>query len=258
MTPTKPKQQRDDENKNIIDAVCPTCGTANSLLDELKTLRQENAQLAELVHTDTLTGLPNFRYFSESLAQEMERTHRSGQDTSLIMLDLDFFKKVNDTHGHEVGNLALVQTARIMRQAVRLLDSPCRYGGEEFTIILPSTGLKVAKVVAERIRRLIEEASLSLDGDDEDNTENRGNTLKITASLGVDVFTNSDIDTPESFVKRTDGFLYQAKNNGRNQIAYPEPVTRGKSHVNQDEKSALFDLFNDDNVEGNIDNQNDS
>ena len=116
--------------------ICPVGETDCPLVAEVSELRHNLVELSNLVRTDTLTGLANYRYFVQELGQEIERTQRSMQPTSLIMLDIDFFKKVNDQWGHEVGNQALKHLAQLLRQAVRRLDTPCRYGGEEFAIIL--------------------------------------------------------------------------------------------------------------------------
>ncbi len=106
------------------DAICPH-------YRELQRLREENQELAALVRTDELTGLFNFRYFLQAVELEMERSRRSDQPTTLIMMDIDHFKEVNDQHGHEVGNLTLAHVAKVIRNAIRRLDIPCRYGGED-------------------------------------------------------------------------------------------------------------------------------
>lgn len=186
---------------------CPVGEKQCEIIDQVVSLREEVDHLNLQVRTDTLTQLFNFRHFQESLAQEMERTRRSSQPTALIVLDLDFFKKVNDTWGHEVGNQALVSTAKIIKTSVRRLDIACRYGGEEFSIILPSTDLITSIHVAERLRFMIETTPV-LVGDKD---------IGLTASLGVDVYSNRHDDTPEQFVKRVDSLLYRAKENGRNQ-----------------------------------------
>ncbi len=109
---------------------CPSNQESCEIITELRGLREQVSELSGLVHTDTLTGLSNFRYFMLALEQEMERTRRTGQDTGLIMIDLDFFKKVNDDWGHDTGNKALILAAQQIRAAVRKMDAPCRYGAD--------------------------------------------------------------------------------------------------------------------------------
>ena len=215
---------------------CPSNINACEIISELVTLRVQVSELSELVHTDTLTGLSNFRYFMGALEQEMERTRRTGYATGLIMMDLDFFKKVNDEWGHDVGNKALVQAAKLIRASVRKMDAPCRYGGEEFAIILPSTDRQHTLLVAERIRKQIASTPLQLED----------NEISLTASFGLDVFTGVEMGNAEEMIKRADGYLYQAKENGRNQGCIAAVKNKAdSSSVNQDEKDALFGLFGD-------------
>lgn len=213
---------------------CPSNRESCEIISELMGLRDKVSELAELVHTDTLTGLSNFRYFMLSLEQEMERTRRTGQDTGLIMIDLDFFKKVNDQWGHDVGNKALILAAQQIRAAVRKMDAPCRYGGEEFAVILPSTNTHHTLQVAERIRAMIEAAPLV--------TEEH--VIPLTASFGIDIYTAGVPGGAEDMIKRADSYLYQAKQEGRNRVCYaPVEIRKDISSVNQDEKDALFGLF---------------
>jgi diguanylate cyclase (GGDEF)-like protein len=225
-----------DTAKNSVP-VCPVGEAQCPIIDKLIQARAENLELSELVRTDTLTGLFNFRHFSSSLENEMERSRRTLLPTGLIIVDLDHFKKVNDTWGHDTGNEALIQTAELMRRFLRKIDIACRYGGEEFAIILPSTDLHTSLQVAERLRAAIEEKPL-ISGD---------NTIKLNASMGVDIFKGHEGDSPQQFIKRTDSLLYQAKNEGRNRVCganyeTPEAATQ----VSHEEKDALFGLFNDD------------
>lgn len=228
--------QSDTAKQTFNRKACPA-GDACGLKDEVEALREQVDSLSLLASTDPLTGLHNFRHYSHALDQEMERCRRSGYACCLIMLDLDHFKKVNDDHGHEVGNAALVQTADLIRQALRKLDIPCRYGGEEFTIILPNTGLRDAFLVAERLRALIDEKPL----------QTAGGEISLSASLGVDIFNRQDRDTVESFTARVDAHLYQAKSSGRNRVcgAEIEKIER-KLEVSHGEKEALFGLFGSD------------
>ena len=200
-------------------------------LQDLKTAREELIGLNALVRTDELTGLFNFRHFQQSIDLEMERTRRSGHAMSLLMLDLDYFKKLNDRWGHECGNFTLKHVSRIIEKALRRLDIPCRYGGEEFAIILPDTSLHSAIKLAERLRKSIQESALLY------NEE----TVHVTASIGVDVFTSNDIDDVPRFVARTDAWLYAAKQAGRNRVHHG--VDRIETHVSKEERDFLLGGF---------------
>ena len=233
--------------------ICPVGESQCDFLDELTRLRRENQELgrenqelAKQVRTDTLTGVFNFRHLMQSLEQELERTRRSRQPTCLIMLDLDHFKRVNDTWGHDTGNTALVHTATAIRRAVRKLDIPCRYGGEEFAVVLPSTSLLRGVQVAERLRKVIADQPL--------HTADK--VIRLTASFGVDVFQAEHSDAPEDFLKRTDHYLYRAKQSGRNQVCHAtdRPLNTGSS-VSTAEKEALFGLFDGEQAEGRTDDE---
>lgn len=215
---------------------CPVGEPYCVVIDQLLTLQQNVAQLTEQVRTDTLTGLFNFRHFRLSLEQEMERTRRTGQPTALVMVDLDHFKQVNDNWGHEVGNQALVSTAAIVRQLTRRLDIPCRYGGEEFAILLPTTNLITAIQVAERVRKEIEASSLMVDD----------KVISLTASLGVAIYQAADDFSSENFVQKADKCLYRAKHQGRNQVCHDEgEADRRDVAVSQEERDLLSGFFGD-------------
>jgi diguanylate cyclase (GGDEF)-like protein len=203
-------------------------------LQELQSLRAEINLLREQVRTDALTGLYNFRFFSDTLPLEMERARRSCQALSLILLDVDHFKKFNDTWGHEIGNQALTLVANLITLTIRKLDYACRFGGEEFVILLPNTDLRQAKNVAERLREAIQTTPLV----------KNGRNFPITASLGVDEFRPDHNETAEAFIKRVDGLLYEAKRDGRNCVKFPDVTAdTARSTVTIDEKDLLFHLF---------------
>ncbi len=218
----------------------PTCPVGEKhceYLDEIASLRKQVRELSKLVHKDSLTGMFNFRFLIQSLELEMERTRRCDVPTVLILADLDHFKQVNDTWGHKTGNDALVQIANSIRGVVRKLDIPCRFGGEEFAIILPSTELLVGIQVAERIRNTIQQTPL-LTNDGE---------INLTASFGVDVYVATQNETPELFLKRTDHYLYQAKTDGRNCVAHATSERiKAESNITAGERNALFNLFRPD------------
>ena len=212
-------------------AACPVGVDDCQWLTELSKLQSEIAELKQLVTTDTLTGLYNFRYFREMLNKEMEQTQRAGRPTGLIMIDLDHFKAINDEWGHEGGNQALMLAARVFRQAVRLSDIVCRYGGEEFAIILPQTTLPTAVNVAERVRQWLAQSTVDFDGQQ----------FAITASFGVGIFSPGQQMTAEAFIDSVDQYLYQAKQQGRNRVAHADFSTlESETSVSAEEKSALF------------------
>ena len=200
---------KQSDNKAAV-APCPAGDNKCTNLSEVKRLQEEVRQLAALVRTDELTRLFNFRYFNQALSLEMERTRRSGQPTCLIMLDLDHFKAVNDAYGHEAGNVVLRHISSLIKKAVRRLDIPCRYGGEEFTIILPDTTLKQGVRFANRLRVIIENSP----------AKTSDALLGIEASFGVDVYTRGDEVTEKEFVEKVDSFLYLAKQEGRNRVCH--------------------------------------
>lgn len=215
---------------------CPYGDTSCQFLPELQFLRREVDLLKEQVRTDALTDLYNFRFFSDTLPLEMERARRSGQPLSLIILDVDHFKRFNDQWGHELGNQALVHIAKLILLTFRKLDLACRYGGEEFVVILPNTDLRQATQAAERLREII--ASTPLIHEDE--------SIALTASLGVDEFRGNHSDSAEGFVERVDSWLYQAKHAGRNCVKGPRiEIMEVASTVTLEEKEALFGVFDE-------------
>lgn len=227
------------DEKHTPDLYCPLGDNACHFLGEIVELRKAVDSLTEMVRTDALTSLFNFRFFTETIALEMERTRRGTQPLSMILLDIDHFKKFNDQWGHELGNHALVHIANLIKLAVRKLDFPCRFGGEEFVILLPNTDLRQAVNVADRLCEMIATTPLQLEGHD---------PIAITASLGVDQFASSNSESSEAFIHRVDAWLYKAKHNGRNQVAHPELVAvLHNESVTVEEKDALFNLLSNDN-----------
>lgn len=219
-------------NANHTDfETCPVGEESCEWLQKLSDLRQENEKLKLLVTTDPLTGLFNYRYFQEILGSEMQRTNRTGRPTCLVMIDLDHFKSVNDKWGHEAGNLALKTAARIFKQELRQFDIVCRYGGEEFALILPQTPLPIAVNVSERVRLCLENTPVEFEDKD----------INLTASFGVGVYQQENEYTQESFVDAVDQFMYQAKQQGRNQVCHADYSTlKPRTTVSADEKSSLL------------------
>ncbi|MEA3290032.1 MAG: diguanylate cyclase [Campylobacterota bacterium] len=164
-------------------------------------------ELKNLASTDSMTKLYNRRYFSQVSSHIFDLAKRDSQRLSLIMMDIDKFKTINDTYGHAVGDEVIIQTAEILKQHQRKSDIICRFGGEEFVILLPETDTNGASIVAQKIRQVIESTSIKVD-----NNIN----LNYTMSLGVtQVFLNEDKDIEKALL-RADEALYKAKDNGRN------------------------------------------
>lgn len=174
----------------------------------------KNAKLYEQAITDGMTHLYLHRYFKTRLLDEFKRAARFKRNLALIMIDIDHFKNLNDNYGHQTGDEVLKRVASIMRKAVRTHDLPVRYGGEEFALVLPETGMVGAMAVAERIRRSIEL----------DHIKFGGKTVKLTASFGVSVFPDSASES-EALIKAADVALYYSKENGRNRVTPATQIT---------------------------------
>ena len=196
--------------------------------EELSRCRLELATLQELVRLDELTGLFNYRHFLYSIEAVLDRVRRSGLSLSLIMLDIDHFKKLNDCWGHEAGNVALKALGRAVQATVRRTDIPCRYGGEEFAIILPDTSLTAAINLAEHIRTIIEALSITVNE----------SAVSVTASFGVGTFTANEMVDATGFVTGVDTLLYDAKRAGRNCVRHAP--NRLETHVSNEERDFLF------------------
>ncbi|MEW6557113.1 MAG: diguanylate cyclase [Elusimicrobiota bacterium] len=175
-------------------------------LSDSAAIALHNAQLYELAITDGLTKLYIHRYFQTRLESELIRAKRYNSNISLLMLDIDHFKKINDTYGHQEGDYVLKKFARILMDNIRKVDIPVRYGGEEFTIILPETGLAGAEQVAEHLRCLVEQEDFIIDT----------KRVPVTTSVGVACW--DKIASKEEFIEQSDKALYQAKHEGRNRV----------------------------------------
>lgn len=216
---------------------CPT-GDACSCKAKIEKLEQEIVELSKLVSTDSLTGLSNYRHFKQALDQEMERSQRSLQPTTLIMLDIDHFKAVNDQWGHEIGNQAIKMVSHCIISGVRKFDITCRYGGEEFAIILPGSDSHTSIRVAERIRQTIESRVLTVTADGQEKS------LKLTVSCGLSFYQGNQEISASTLISNADKQLYRAKSQGRNQCCYELPET-SEQQVSAAEKSALFTSLKD-------------
>jgi diguanylate cyclase (GGDEF)-like protein/PAS domain S-box-containing protein len=176
-------------------------------LRDISERKATETRLHELATTDGLTGLSNRRHFVNQVRVEFDRAGRYGVPLSLLMLDADLFKNINDTFGHETGDRALCLLAETIRQRLRVIDSVGRLGGEEFAVLLPETTLEGALQVAERIRSAVERSAIPTDQ----------GQCSLTVSLGVATMT-ADMHDLGALLRRADAALYAAKNNGRNRV----------------------------------------
>ena len=207
-----PKPYNELELNARIYALLRTKG----LQDEL---RLKNRQLEELLDkvnymaiTDVLTGLYNRRRFHDVLSTEYERAKRYAVPFSLVMLDIDYFKKVNDTYGHSVGDVVLREVATILKNSIREIDTAARYGGEEFVVVLPNTEKENAQIFAERIRQAIERHAFS------------GVNKNITVSIGIGGMPDAKVEDEDKLIRCADFALYRAKQSGRNRTVMAEAL----------------------------------
>ena len=178
--------------------------------------RQDRLKMMSI--TDELTGLYNRRYLNERLREEVERARRYRYPISCLMIDIDRFKEINDTYGHQVGDKVLAELGKLLRNTTRVVDIVARYGGEEFLIILPMTNLKGARTVAERIRRNVQQARFG--GDLE---------LPLTVSIGcaeLNPLEGDEMD-PDLLVKQADQALYEAKKTRNAVVCFEKGKTEG-------------------------------
>ena len=182
-----------------------------SLQRENLDLVVKNRTLNEVSSRDTLTGLYNRWYVIEKIDSEINRAIRHGSPMALLMLDIDHFKRINDTWGHSAGDDVLKAIGKLLKESCRVYDVPGRYGGEEFCIVLPETRLGNTNVVAERIRQRLESTSLPCGGE----------SIVVTASIGIagmEESASEEVLSPAALIDRADRALYSAKSRGRNRI----------------------------------------
>ncbi len=173
-------------------------------------LKRNRDLLENIVHLDGLTGIRNRRFFDDALANEWRRGGRRGSPLSLIMIDIDHFKKFNDTYGHIIGDDCLRQVADTLSDTVRRpADFVARYGGEEFSAVLPDTDADAARLIAELMRKRVESLEISHSG---------SSAEVVTVSLGVATVVPRRSSDPEMLVQSADKMLYEAKEGGRNQV----------------------------------------
>ncbi len=198
-----------NEDVEFADSVIKAAVAAIHRAQVIETTKADNARLEVLAHTDPLTQVLNRRALTVRLASELERARRYDSVLTLLMVDLDHFKKVNDTYGHLVGDEVLREVATLLQNEVRSVDVVARYGGEEFVAVLPETSLVGAMTFAERIREHVAATSFATSLVD---------ALQLTCSIGVSSYPSTTINTVDDLFARADEALYRAKADGRNRV----------------------------------------
>lgn len=197
------------EDADFAEVVIRAAVAAIRRSQALESTRADNRRLEELATTDALTRLLNRRALMERLSVEVDRARRFKSQLSLLMVDLDHFKSVNDQHGHLVGDDILRQTGTLLAGGVRTIDVVARYGGEEFVVILPETSTEGAAVFGERLRERVNEHVFEIGAE---------RTFHLTCSVGVATFPSPRVASTEDLFARADEALYRAKSGGRNQV----------------------------------------
>jgi diguanylate cyclase (GGDEF)-like protein len=197
------------ESKELLQRYAYSVGLTLGNIDIFNYLHQNYHSFKQQAITDGLTGLYNRRFFNEEIEREIARSYRHFLRMSLILLDVDHFKKYNDTNGHQAGDLVLKKVASVLRNETRVCDMECRYGGEEFALILPETNKTQALMIAEKLRRQIEETEFP--------HQNRQPSGNLTASLGVATFPDDAVNSKD-LIDTADAGLYKAKEQGRNGV----------------------------------------
>lgn len=192
-------------------------------LQRIRRFEEEKAALERQSITDFKTGTYNDRYFHRRLREELSRSRRHRSPLACVMLDFDNFKEINDSFDHAFGDFVLLAFAKKLRSIIRDIDIPARFGGDEFVLLLPNTGLDKAVATAERIRRIVSEYTF----------ERGGHSTSVSISVGISAFDGVEDCSPEEFLRRADFSLLEAKRRGRNrvvlypQIAHADPFRRG-------------------------------
>jgi two-component system cell cycle response regulator len=197
------------EDVQFADTVIKAAVSAIHRAKIMEITKADNRRLEALAHIDPLTDVLNRRALTDRLALEMDRARRYASQVTLLMIDLDHFKRINDTHGHLVGDEVLMEMATLLQHTIRSVDVVARYGGEEFVVLLPETAEGGAVAFAERIRERLEEHPFVLES---------GDTLHLTASIGVATFPSPKVESVEDLFTRADQALYRAKAEGRNRV----------------------------------------
>lgn len=207
---------------------------ANKSQDELhkriEEIERENNYLKSLLLTDELTGLYNKRFFYVQLEVETARTRRTGQPCTLMMMDVDNFKLINDTFGHDAGDRFLVQLSGGIRKNIRPTDFACRFGGDEFSIIMPASNLRDSVSIAKRIQRSATELASTLHANIAEH---------LSSSFGLATYEPHSPLSVDNFFKQADLELYEAKKAGKNQISCGRVKGTEMAAVSAEEKAAL-------------------
>ncbi len=210
-----------------IEQICLIIYDVTDVATNRRQLQAANQELQRLSSTDRLTGLFNRGHWEEMLRQEYARHCRYERNAALVMFDIDHFKKINDTYGHQAGDAVIQQTAEIIRTSMRDADTAGRYGGEEFVVLLPDTDSEGALSVAERLRQSIEAHEVNYEG----------HSIRFTVSLGI-----ADLSQPISgyaqLIERADNALYASKSAGRNRVTVYQKVGVTADCVRQENSKA--------------------
>lgn len=200
------------------------------VLDSKDELLEANRRLMELIEIDDLTGLFNMRSIYQKLEFEMERGRRFSRPVTVVMIDMDKFKTVNDGHDHLFGSYILSEVGKIIKTSTRTVDIPARYGGDEFLIVLTETPLAGVELFCERLRKKVEQMTFTQGPD----------TINLTLSIGFATTKENENLPPKELVRRADMALYEAKRRGRNQVVCFDSNTECDHRI---EKSAVMDIF---------------
>jgi diguanylate cyclase (GGDEF)-like protein len=192
-----------------LDELRARVNIANRIIDLERRLRESLDRVQKMATHDSLTDLYNRRALYDIAENELARARRENKPVSLVMMDIDHFKNVNDEYGHNIGDQALRRVAHIIVEKIRTYDTAARWGGEEFLLVLPGTDMKEASQIAERVRQGIENAKIPLQG---------GKHLDLQASFGVSTSLPNDLLTFDLLVHQADEALYDAKDEGRNRV----------------------------------------
>jgi diguanylate cyclase (GGDEF)-like protein len=202
----------------------------DDLVNRLLKLEKENKHFQSLSITDSLTGMYNKRFFHKQLKIEVTRTKRTGEPFCLMIIDLDNFKSINDNLGHAKGDEFLIKVCRQINQKTRPTDFACRYGGDEFTAILPGTSLLDGILLAERWKELVLKAAQQM-------------KVNVSASIGIDEYNANCQQSAEDFFIKVDQELYSAKKTGKNRVSHPGLASRSIAEeklVTPTEKDSLY------------------
>ena len=202
-----PDDVMDEIQKNIEDIITNFPVPEENKLDVIKKINFMYSRTRYLSLTDALTGLYNRRHFDSTVEREFLRSKRYNNDLCIAIIDIDFFKKINDTYGHQCGDYILKEIAYIINDNFRKTDITFRYGGEEFVVILTETSLENSKIPLERLRERIEKKVFIFNE----------NKIKVTVSIGA---ASNTVEDTTQFLHNADMCLYKAKENGRNQVIY--------------------------------------